>query len=259
MTIRMLDAADSRTLLAGYAAYGAYNDGGIGDQPNYTKVVAAHPGAHVLSIALSAEHDADCLDVEEFAASAQDVHAWTARQATRGVVRPVTYASVDRWRTDIWPRMSTHRGRIRIWTAHYGLGEHICGPSTCGSFPVNVDGTQWSNQFAGVNGALIDISTLHDDFFSGGPLPTDWTQETLMQLTVVKQGQLGEAVKTVQGLCRARGQGTVLGNGGPNKDGVDGVFGPKTTAAVEAIQVAAKITKDGVVGPQTWPALLGLG
>lgn len=35
----------------------------------------------------------------------------------------------------------------------------------------------------------------------------------------------------------------------------DGVFGPVTRAAVVAFQVSARITVDGVVGPQTWQAL----
>ena len=36
---------------------------------------------------------------------------------------------------------------------------------------------------------------------------------------------------------------------------VDGVFGPKTEAAVKDIQQDAGLTVDGVVGPQTWAAL----
>jgi peptidoglycan hydrolase-like protein with peptidoglycan-binding domain len=36
---------------------------------------------------------------------------------------------------------------------------------------------------------------------------------------------------------------------------VDGVFGPKTEAAVKDIQQSAGLTVDGVVGPQTWAAL----
>jgi hypothetical protein len=37
------------------------------------------------------------------------------------------------------------RSEVRLWSAHYGLGEHICGPGSCGAVPVEVDGTQWTS------------------------------------------------------------------------------------------------------------------
>ena len=36
----------------------------------------------------------------------------------------------------------------------------------------------------------------------------------------------------------------------------DGVYGALTTQAVYAVQKAAGLSRDGVVGPRTWPALL---
>ena len=79
------------------------------------------------------------------------------------------------------------------------------------------------------------------------PSPTPSWEETLVQsLPVVKQGANGAAVRTVQGLCCARGHVAAI----------DGIFGPQTTIAVRAIQAAVKITQDGVVGQTTWTALI---
>lgn len=56
----------------------------------------------------------------------------------------------------------------------------------------------------------------------------------------------GENVKTVQYLVAAQGQPA----------SVDGVFGPRTKAAVQAFQSSRGLTADGAVGPDTWPLLI---
>jgi peptidoglycan hydrolase-like protein with peptidoglycan-binding domain len=63
---------------------------------------------------------------------------------------------------------------------------------------------------------------------------------------VIKQGSRNHPVQTLQHLLRARGH-TVT---------VDGIFGPKTEAAVRAFQTSKHLTVDGIVGPQTWGALI---
>ena len=55
------------------------------------------------------------------------------------------------------------RARTRLWTAHYGLGEHICGPASCGALSVNADGTQWTSSAMGL---VLDQSLLVADFFT---------------------------------------------------------------------------------------------
>jgi hypothetical protein len=59
--ITMYDTSQNGQFPAGAAAYAAYVDGGVGDQPNYQHVTAAYPGARHLSIALFPVHDADAL------------------------------------------------------------------------------------------------------------------------------------------------------------------------------------------------------
>ena len=63
---------------------------------------------------------------------------------------------------------------------------------------------------------------------------------------VVKQGSQGHPVPALQYLLRDRGHHVT----------VDGIFGPKTEAAVEQFQIADQLHVDGIVGPQTWGALI---
>ncbi|WP_371660801.1 peptidoglycan-binding protein [Streptomyces sp. NBC_00280] len=63
---------------------------------------------------------------------------------------------------------------------------------------------------------------------------------------VVKSGQRGVDVTTVQLLLTAQGHTTAA----------DGVFGPGTAAQVKALQRAKGLTADGVVGPKTWAKLI---
>jgi peptidoglycan hydrolase-like protein with peptidoglycan-binding domain len=63
---------------------------------------------------------------------------------------------------------------------------------------------------------------------------------------LLKQGSQGHPVPALQYLLRARGHLLT----------VDGIFGPKTEAAVEDFQTADQIRVDGIVGPQTWSALV---
>ena len=81
------------------------------------------------------------------------------------------------------------------------------------------------------------------------PAPANWTEKIVTELPQISAGSKNEAaVRTVQGLCVARGHNIT----------VDGSFGPATQAAVRDVQAAAKVTVDGIVGPLTWPVLLGL-
>ena len=230
-------------------AYAAYVDGGAGDQPNYQHVVSAYPGAHHLSIALFADHDADALDVEPGASAPADIPGWYSRQVARGIQRPVIYASASTMNDEILAVLSLAgipRAKTRLWTAHYGAGEHVCGPGSCGDLCVGADGTQWTDN---AMGRVLDQSLLLGDFF--GPAVStglNWTELIVQQLPELSQGATGTYVRTVQFQCGERGHAVT----------VDGSFGPLTTAAVRDIQAAARITADGTVGPQTWPALLGV-
>lgn len=73
----------------------------------------------------------------------------------------------------------------------------------------------------------------------------------------VRQGDSGDAVRGVQEDFRFRN----LSDDPDSGLAVDGIFGPKTDAAVRAFQQAlhadiSSMAVDGIVGPMTWQALV---
>jgi hypothetical protein len=189
----MYDTALNDQFPSGGAAYAAYVDGGVGNQPNYAYIVSAFPKAKHLSIALFAGDNADALDVEAGASSPGDIPAWYRRQVARGIHRPVIYASVSAMNSEILPVLSQAgiaRAQARLWTAHYGLGEHICGPGSCRALSVAADGTQWTSS---ARGLVLDQSLLVAGFFTTATTAPTATEAEL------QSGQLntGHGVFTV--------------------------------------------------------------
>jgi peptidoglycan hydrolase-like protein with peptidoglycan-binding domain len=69
---------------------------------------------------------------------------------------------------------------------------------------------------------------------------------------VLARGSTGDAVRALQDEFRFRDL-----SGDPGRAlVVDGIFGPRTAAAVRGFQQALGITVDGIVGPLTWRALV---
>jgi peptidoglycan hydrolase-like protein with peptidoglycan-binding domain len=69
---------------------------------------------------------------------------------------------------------------------------------------------------------------------------------TVSPFPLVRKGDQEHPVQTLQHLLRARGQTLT----------VDGIFGAKTEAAVRAFQQQKALAVDGIVGPNTWSALI---
>src|ERR1700744_5899896 len=99
----MSDTALNAQFPGGAAAYAAYVDGSVGNQPNYAYIVSAFPKAEHLAIALFAANNADVLDVEAGAAVPSHIPGWYARQVARGIKRPVIYASASAMNSDVLP------------------------------------------------------------------------------------------------------------------------------------------------------------
>ncbi|MCW5875430.1 MAG: peptidoglycan-binding protein [Anaerolineales bacterium] len=92
-------------------------------------------------------------------------------------------------------------------------------------------------------------------FQNGAGLGTDGivgpqTWAALIQGRTVDQGDTGQAVRALQRL--------LSGKFGYNQVNVDGQFGPLTRAAVDDFQAKNGLTVDGIVGPQTWQALVAM-
>lgn len=71
---------------------------------------------------------------------------------------------------------------------------------------------------------------------------------------VLRRGSNGDDVKDLQSKLLYYGYN--LGNTGPNSNGVDGKFGPKTDEAVRSFQEDAGIKVDGLYGPESHKALM---
>jgi len=66
-------------------------------------------------------------------------------------------------------------------------------------------------------------------------------------MQTVRYGSRGNDVAKLQ---------TILNSLGYNSGRIDGIFGPGTLAAVKKFQAAHRLLQDGIVGPQTWGAML---
>jgi hypothetical protein len=166
----MFDAIADDQFPPGADAYAAYVDGDLANQPNYSFIVATFPSAEHLSITLFPDKDAECLDIENGAATPESAADWYERQRARGITRPALYADVSTMESDVVPVITAAkiaRATVRLWTAHYGAGEHICGPKSCGALSIDADGTQWCDDALGRD---LDRSLLLADFF-GTPAP----------------------------------------------------------------------------------------
>ncbi len=124
--------------------------------------------ANHLSIAVFPEHDAAALDVETGDATPSQAPAWVRRQLHRDPrSRPVIYASRDTMPQILaeLERDGLRRSQVRLWSAHYTMGPHICSPRGCGA-GFTADATQWTDRAQGRN---LDESLLADGFFPAAP------------------------------------------------------------------------------------------
>jgi hypothetical protein len=252
MNITLYDSVTEDQIPSDAKYIAAYVDGGYA---NYARVRLLFPSALVMSITITAAIDADCLDVELGDALPDSVVPWVARQHARGITRPVVYANAYTMKTSVIPLLESAgitQSQVRLWSAHYGTGEHICGPDTCTAVSLSVDGTQWTENAMGRN---LDQSTLLPSFFGttvNPPPVTNWTQQMINNLPLLKLG----SVDTTSGVWHVRRLQAILNAVFGSSLVLDGNYGPGTEAEVKRVEKEFNLTEDGITGPKVWSLVL---
>ena len=269
----MFDATEVGQIPAGPQAVAGYVDGAYADA---AALDARFPHAHLLTIAVEHEHDAECLDIENGDAAPADAPGWVRRQEARGIARPVLYASVGLMQTGVIPALreaGIDRASVRLWTAHYA-GVHVCGPDSCSELSIPADGTQHTDHAYGRD---LDQSLLAADFF-GTPKPAAARKEAVHVTTVpieiqdasiyVKVVVNGQQVACVLdsgcaiGPCFTAADATRLGLVKGEPLGVEGAGGASTVYATTATVTFDDITyasEPGAIDDDlTGNSLLGL-
>ena len=166
-TLLMYDDVNPALIPADAAIVGYYKDGAFADG---AAVAKRFPHAQLVGICVRAADDGDALDVETGDAVIADVYGWLTRQIARKAYRPEIYISVSRVDA-LMETMNANkfaRSAYRLWSAHYGAGQHICGPDSCKLTKTEVDWTQWTDAY---NGQSLDASLLSDEPFGPAPAP----------------------------------------------------------------------------------------
>ena len=119
-------------------------------------------------------------------------------------------------------------------------------------FGLSVEDVQGHNEFSGTSTACpgIDMNLVRDRLkgFKIVEAPKKQVKTEVVTntdkggKTVVKKGDRGQIVKTIQTLV---------------KTSADGIFGPNTETKVKAFQKSKGLSQDGIVGKNTWSALTG--
>ncbi|MFR9800475.1 peptidoglycan-binding domain-containing protein [Streptomyces sp. MS06] len=129
-----------------------------------------------------------------------------------------------------WPTLKQGATGERVKTVQYLLNAHGASLTVDGDFGPATDSAVRSFQSA--HGLSVD-----------GIVGTNTWQALVV---TVRQGSTGQAVKAVQSQLNAHGASLT----------VDGDFGPATDSAVRSFQSAHGLSVDGIVGTNTWQALV---
>jgi hypothetical protein len=126
----MYDSTNVGTLPPGADAYAGYVQGAFLTFPALQRLFAAS-GAHLLSIAVFASGDADCLDIESGDATIAQAPGWVKRQLARGAHRPCLYTSVSNMDALVTTLggAGISRAEVRLWSAITGRESTSAAPA----------------------------------------------------------------------------------------------------------------------------------
>lgn len=174
MTRIMYDSVDLDQIPADATAVIGYFDGRFN---TWAAVCRRWRHANKLSLTVLGSRQAAGADCEPGNIDAAETAAWAAdRLHAHPGERPVVYGSRDlvvaAGRRYGIPAILEElhargipRSKVRILSAHYGRGAHICSPVSCGA-AFTADGTQYTDRALGRN---LDESLLDDTFFPAAP------------------------------------------------------------------------------------------
>lgn len=170
-----------------------------------------------------------------------------------GGVMNVCYLPRSQWMNMGHPDLTPLAGRgVRIINADYRFGDAISSPAWEPYGGV----TPWALQYAAENNTFPGTAEEWRAVWEGKPAtpaPTPAAAgNALDRLPVLRQGATGPYVSILEGLLIGHAYPTSASN----PAAVDGQFGGTVDGSVRRFQTARRITVDGVVGGQTWAALL---
>lgn len=195
------------------------------------------------------------LDMEESAAArlgraacTRIALAWCEAMEKAGY-RPGIYANANWWRNYL--DAEAIGAKYAVWCAAWSDSRPSEQRTDLWQFGGEVNFLR-SRSVAGV-ADVVDQNYLIDegilDGAAGAEEPQKGGNTVEITLTLLAAGAQGEEVRNLQRLLVSRG----FSVGGA---GTDGIFGPGTDGGVRAFQRAMGLAADGMVGKDTWTALL---
>lgn len=207
----------------------------IADLGFKSRGVKERPDLYVLKHTTAPALLVECCFVDD----ADDVALYDADQMAAAIVQGITGQAVSTPQqsaptTPAEPEQpDTYPAQFQSWlNVGYGAG-------------LTVDGLWGPKTRAAAIKALQ--SELNAQFGKGLAVDGLWGPKTKAACVNVKQGASGNLTRLIQGTLYCRGY---------NPKGFDGIFGAGCAAAVRAFQTDQGLSADGIVGKNTWAALM---